>query len=172
MIKIVQLSSSQIMIEQKFYDCVIGHEGFNTKKIEGDKTTPTGVVELKHIFYRKDRITLPESGLPKIPITSEMGWCDDPSSEFYNKLVKLPFKSSHEVLMREDELYDILITTSYNENPTVCGRGSAIFIHIMPPIKKYTAGCLGLRKDDLFRIIPMLSKGSKWIIDNKLARTT
>ena len=38
-----------------------------------------------------------------------MGWCDDPRSKQYNKLIKLPFGYRFEKLYRRDYIYDIIL---------------------------------------------------------------
>ena len=60
------------------------------KKKEGDLITPKGSFKIKRIFYRKDRIKNLKSKIPKIIIKKNMGWCDDPKSKYYNKLIKFP----------------------------------------------------------------------------------
>ncbi len=57
-----------------------------------------------------------------------MGWCDDPKSKNYNKLIKLPSKYNHEKLYRKDNIYDLILVLNYNMNPIVKNKGSAIFI--------------------------------------------
>ena len=46
-----------------------------------------------------------------------MGWCDDPKSKKYNKLIKLPFNYSFEKLYRKENIYDIILVLNYNMNP-------------------------------------------------------
>ena len=52
-----------------------------------------------------------------------MGWCDDTRSKFYNKLIKIPSKYSHERLHRSDNIYDIIVVLNYNINPTIKNKG-------------------------------------------------
>ena len=59
------------------------------KKVEGDFTTPKGKFNLGNIYYRADRVQKPLSKLKSISIKKNMGWCDDPKSKFYNKLIKI-----------------------------------------------------------------------------------
>ena len=47
-----------------------------------------------------------------------MGWCDDPYSKDYNKLIKFPFKYSAEKLYRIDNTYDLILVLDFNSNPT------------------------------------------------------
>ena len=52
-----------------------------------------------------------------------MGWCDDPTSKFYNQEVKLPSKFSHEKFYRKDEIYDLIVVLDYNIKPTIKNKG-------------------------------------------------
>ena len=65
-----------------------------------------------------------------------MGWCDDPKSKQYNKLIKLPFDYSHEKLYKKENIYDIILVLNYNMNPIKKNKGSAIFIHVAKKILK------------------------------------
>ena len=56
-----------------------------------------------------------------------MGWCDDPKSKSYNKLIKYPLISTFEKLFRKDNIYDIILVLNYNMNPIKKNKGSAIF---------------------------------------------
>jgi L,D-peptidoglycan transpeptidase YkuD (ErfK/YbiS/YcfS/YnhG family) len=125
-------------------------------KIEGDLCTPTGDHTVTHGYYRADRIAKPETLIPMSPITPEMGWCDEPTHPAYNQLIQKPFEASHEDLWREDHLYDIVLVTNHNTNPTIPGRGSAIFIHLAesdPESLRPSAGCLKLQYADLLHIL-------------------
>lgn len=64
-----------------------------------------------------------------------MGWCDDPKSNKYNQLIKIPTKYHHEKLHRDDKLYDIILILDYNMNPIIKGKGSAIFLHLSRNLK-------------------------------------
>ena len=75
-----------------------------------------------------------------------MGWCDDPKSKDYNKLVNLPFNYSYEKLYKKENVYDILLVLNYNMAPTKKNKGSAIFIHVAKKNYKKTEGCIGLKK--------------------------
>ena len=70
--------------------CAIGKRGIGYKKKEGDLITPIGFFKIKYILYRKDRIKKLKTKLKKIIINKKMGWCNDPYSKHYNKLIKLP----------------------------------------------------------------------------------
>lgn len=136
----------------KTYRCYAGENGISTRKKEGDKTTPAGDFALKKVFYRSDRIQPHElkTKLPTQAITPNDGWCDDPKHPQYNQFIKLPFKGSHEKLWMNVDYYDLVIVTDYNMNPTIPGKGSAIFVHIKD---RDSRGCLGFTKKDLLEIV-------------------
>ena len=63
-----------------------------SKKKEGDLKTPRGKFKFVLLLYRKDRNNNFHCNIKKKIIKKNMGWCDDPNSESYNKLVNFPFK--------------------------------------------------------------------------------
>ncbi len=94
-----------------------------------------------------------------------MGWCNDPRSKKYNQLIKLPSKYTYERLFRKDNLYDLILVLNYNINPIIKNKGSAIFIHIAKNKYKKTAGCIALKKSDLLKLIKIIKKKIKVIIN-------
>ena len=140
--------------------CTLGKAGIGIKKKEGDNITPKGTYKIINIFYRKDRIKKISSKFQLIGITKKIGWCDDPKSEYYNQLIKLPTKYSHEKFFRKDNIYDLVLVLNYNMRPIIKNKGSAIFIHIAKKNKK-TAGCIALSKMDLITLIKKIDKKTK-----------
>ena len=96
-----------------------------------------------------------------------MGWCDDPRSKKYNKLIKLPSNYSYEKLYKKENIYDIILVLNYNMNPIIKNKGSAIFIHIAKKNYKKTEGCIALKKIHLLKIIKELKKNTKVKIENQ-----
>ena len=140
--------------------CAIGKKGIGIKKKEGDLITPTGQFKIKYILYRKERVKI-STKLKKIIIKKNMGWCDDPKSSDYNKLVKLPFAYSHEKLFRKDNIYDIILVLNYNMSPVKKNKGSAIFIHIAKKDFKKTEGCVAIRKPSLIKLVKEMNSNTK-----------
>jgi len=138
--------------------CSIGKRGIGIKKREGDQITPKGKFKIKYILYRKDRVPNLKTKLSKLVIHKNMGWCDDPKSKFYNKLVRLPFKYNFEKLYRSDNTYDIILVLNFNLNPIHKNKGSAIFIHVAKKNYKKTAGCVAINKKDLKKIVKKINK--------------
>ena len=141
--------------------CAIGKRGIGLKKKEGDLITPKGKYKIKYILYRKDRIRKIQSKIKKIEIKKNMGWCDDPKSKNYNKLVKLPSKFNYEKLYKKKNIYDIILVLNYNMQPIIKNKGSAIFIHVATKDYRKTEGCIALKKKDLLEIIKKVKKNTK-----------
>ena len=94
-----------------------------------------------------------------------MGWCDDPSSRKYNKLIKFPFSGTAEKLFLRKKSYDLLLVINYNKRPVVPNKGSAIFLHIADKKFSPTKGCVAIKKKDFLKILPMIRKKTKIIIN-------
>jgi len=108
---IIVKNKDTLLIDDFKFKCSIGKKGVCNKKVEGDLTTPKGIFNLGNIYYRSDRVQKPFSKLKSISIKKNMGWCDDPNSKSYNKLIKIKknLKISHEKLYRKDHKYDFFI---------------------------------------------------------------
>ena len=122
--------------------------------------TPLGEFNIKYILYRKDRVKV-STKLKKKFIKKNMGWCDDPKSRHYNKLVKLPFSYSHEKLFKKENIYDIILVLNYNMNPIKKRKGSAIFIHVAKNNFKKTKGCVAINKISLIKLIKKINPYTK-----------
>ena len=140
--------------------CAIGKKGIGYKRKEGDLITPSGQFKIKYILYRKDRVKI-STKLKKKIIKKNMGWCDDPKSNQYNKLVKLPFAYNHEKLFKKENIYDIILVLNYNMNPVKKNKGSAIFIHIATNNFKKTEGCVAIKKVNLIKLIKKINPYTK-----------
>ena len=140
--------------------CAIGKKGIGYKKQEGDLITPRGQFKIKYLLYRKDRLKI-LTKLKKKVIKKNMGWCDDPQSSQYNKLVRLPFAYKHEKLFRKENIYDIILILNYNMNPIKKNKGSAIFIHVTKNNFKKTEGCIAIKKTKLIKLIKEISPNTK-----------
>ena len=146
------------------FKCALGKAGIRKKKKEGDNITPKGIYKIIKIYYRDDRIKKISSKFKLIKITKKMGWCDDPKSEKYNQLIKLPNKYSHEKLYKKNNTYDLLLVLDYNMKPIVKNKGSAIFIHVAKRNYKPTAGCIALKKKDLLKLTKIIKLSTKILI--------
>ena len=145
--------------------CALGRGGLSTHKREGDGATPVGEFKLGRVFYRPDRRAHPPTtGLQSQEITPNMGWCDDPSHTDYNRLITLPHSAHHEILWRDDQVYDLIVEILYNSENIKAGYGSAIFMHVAKPDYTPTEGCIALKYDDLSALLRTCNDGDVLVI--------
>ena len=147
------------------FKCSLGKAGIGKKRKEGDNITPSGKYKIVTIYYRSDRIKKINSKFKLIKIKKNMGWCDDPKSKKYNQLIKLPNKYGYEKLYRRDNIYDLTIALDYNMKLKIKNKGSAIFIHIANKNYKSTAGCIGLKRPHLIKLVEKIKKNTKVLIN-------
>ncbi len=143
--------------------CALGRSGMvrGFDKCEGDGATPMGSYPVRQVFYRSDKINKPVCRLPLEVITPSMGWCDASEHPAYNKLVQLPFGNSHELLWRDDDLYDLIVVIGHNDDPVVAGAGSCIFLHITRGDYEPTEGCASFIEEDLLKLVRLFSVGDQ-----------
>ena len=157
----IRIKNKKLIINNYKVKCALGKRGIGAKKKEGDLITPKGNFKINYILYRKDRLPSLKTKIKKIPIKKNMGWCDDPLSKKYNKLIKFPFKYSAEKLYRIDNTYDLIIVLDFNSRPVIKNKGSAIFIHVAKKNYSPTKGCIAIKKRDLIKLISQINKKTK-----------
>lgn len=177
---LIQQSATTVLWDgvnvKRMLDCAIGKNGFSleSEKTEGDGKTPTGAYDLLSVYYRPDRVVRPKTILPTYEIKPNFLWCDDPSHPLYNQFIEGETDAkSYEYLHRAPSVYDILITTNHNKNPTRAFAGSAIFIHCTegePLPYKQSEGCLKLSKEDIVFVLQQLTQDTKWILPDMLSK--
>lgn len=145
--------NGRLMMGGLIVRAALGRGGVRTDKQEGDGGTPAGVMQLRRVLYRADRIAPPVCAVPIEPLTPEDGWCDSPSDERYNRRVALPYGASAEELWRQDSLHDVIGVLGWNDSPVHPGRGSAIFLHVARPDYAPTEGCVALAQADLLHVL-------------------
>ena len=163
----ILINKKYLTYNQYKVKCTVGKRGIGYKKKEGDFITPIGLYKIKYILYRKDRIKKIPSKLRKITIKKNMGWCDDPKSKQYNKLVNLPFSYGYEQLFKKENIYDIILVLNYNMKPVKKNKGSAIFIHIAKKNYEKTQGCVAVKKLDLLKILKEIKINTKVKIEHQ-----
>ena len=142
----IYVSKKYLTYQNNKVKCAIGKRGIGKKQKEGDQITPRGTFKIKNILYRKDKINYLRSVIKKTQIKKNMGWCDDPKSKDYNKLIKYPFNYKSEKLYRSKNIYDIILVLDFNMRPIKKNKGSAIFIHISNNKYSPTQGCIAIKK--------------------------
>ena len=161
----IYVSKKYLTYQNNKVKCAIGKKGIGRKQKEGDQITPRGTFRVKDILYRKDKINYLRSIIKKTPIKKNMGWCDDPKSKDYNKLIKYPFNYKSEKLYRSNNIYDIILVLDFNMHPIRKNKGSAIFIHISNSKYSPTQGCIAIKKKELLKLIKFIDKKTKKIIN-------
>ena len=161
----IYISKKYLTYQNNKVKCAIGKKGIGRKQKEGDQITPRGIFRVKDILYRKDKINYLRSVIKKTQIKKNMGWCDDPKSKDYNKLIKYPFNYKSEKLYRSNNIYDIILVLDFNMHPIKKNKGSAIFIHISNNKYNPTQGCIAIKKKELLKLIDFIDKKTKIIIN-------
>jgi L,D-peptidoglycan transpeptidase YkuD (ErfK/YbiS/YcfS/YnhG family) len=145
--------AGMLTIGTETFRAALGRSGIATNKREGDGATPVGLLPLRAVLYRPDRLSAPQSAVPTKPLTTSDGWCDDPGHADYNRQVRLPISASAETLWRDDAVYDIVGILGWNDDPVEPARGSAIFLHVASPDFGPTEGCIALALDNLRHVL-------------------
>ncbi len=143
----------RLALAGRTYRAALGRGGVRTDKQEGDGATPAGLLPLRRVLYRADKLPIPRTTLPREPIAETDGWCDDPGHPDYNRPVQLPHPARCEELWRRDAVYDIVAVLGWNDAPVERGRGSAIFLHVARADYAPTEGCVALALADLTAIL-------------------
>lgn len=144
----------------RVYPCALGRCGISVMKREGDGATPAGAMRLLGGWCRRDRLPLLRCLHGLGAIRAGDGWCDDPLHPAYNRPVRLPFRPSHERMMRDDRLYDVCLMLDWNIVLRACFRGSAIFFHMAGPGFPPTAGCVAVEPAAMLRLLDAMRRGA------------
>ena len=143
----------RLVLRGQAFRAALGRGGVRGDKQEGDGATPAGLLPLRRVLYRADRLRSPDCAVPVEPIAPTDGWCDDVGEVDYNRMIRLPHDGHYEELWRQDAVYDVVGVLGWNDAPVQRGRGSAIFLHVARPGYTPTGGCIALALDDLRHVL-------------------
>ena len=152
----------------QIHPCALGRSGLTYRKKEGDGATPIGSFRPLKVYYRADRTSRPETGLPVEKIDSDLGWCDASTDRNYNRSVKLPYSASHETMMRQDHLYNIVVVLDYNITVRKRACGSAIFFHLAHDDFRATEGCIAVTEAVMRAMLRTITKETRFVIGKEL----
>jgi L,D-peptidoglycan transpeptidase YkuD (ErfK/YbiS/YcfS/YnhG family) len=149
------------------YPAHLGRNGLSAHHHEGDNTTPIGLFGFQSTMYG----VLPNPGVAYQYHRLVCGdwWDEQSSSALYNHFVHVPcgtmpnFGGGSEALWETLPSYDYLAVITYNRNPIVPGRGSAIFLHVSSG--RPTTGCVSIPVNDLLRVVRALRPSLHPLID-------
>ena len=143
-----------------------GRNGLSSHHREGDGTTPIGAFGIEPVMYG----LAPDPGVRYRYHRLVCGdwWDEDPTSPAYNRFQHVPcgaqpsFGGGSEALWRATTAYQSFAVLSYNADPVVPGRGSAIFVHATTG--RATTGCVSLPLAELDRLLRWLDPALKPIV--------
>ena len=113
---------------------------------EGCAQTPVGVYHFNKAFGIAED---PGCAIPYIQVDDDIYWSgDDRDGMHYNEMVDIKEfpdldMTNSEHIVDYDYQYQYCLNISFNEEGTP-GRGSAIFLHCLGPLKPYTGGCVAI----------------------------
>lgn len=143
----------------------LGSRGINKVK-EGDRKTPTGLFTFTHVMGIASN---PGTKMPYHKIDGNDYWCG--GRNHYNQFIDEDKqshncdKSNDERLIKYKTPYQYLAALNYNSSNTY-GKGSAIFLHCNGN-SGVTAGCVGISKSYMKRVIKEIDSSTCIIIDLK-----
>ena len=150
---------------EEFY--VPGYCGFNgmaADKKEGDRRTPTGTYGFTRAFGILED---PGSVLPYKVLDEYDYWVDDSASRYYNQMVSAKTTPvtwrSAEHLIKVDPCYNYSIALDYNAG-CVPGKGSAIFLHGLHPVKTWTEGCIAIPEENMKTLVQQVDADTRIVV--------
>jgi L,D-peptidoglycan transpeptidase YkuD (ErfK/YbiS/YcfS/YnhG family) len=134
--------------------------GDGLKRKQGNLQTPTGLWSIGTFLFGMSKN--PPSGTKMVyrQIDSTAWWSADPGSKYNTWVEKKP--QSGERLADSTVQYQYAFNTGYNAppNPTVYGRGTAIFIHCFEPpgnaLGPNTHGCVAIDPSQIRKLFTIL----------------
>lgn len=153
-----------LMLEGIAIPVALGRGGILADKREGDGGTPRGTFHPVRLWWRGDRHVRPRTALPTRRITATDAWSEDPTDRRYNQPIRIADGKPGDRLMRQDHLYDFIIEIDHNTRPRVAGRGSAVFLHLARDNFGPTAGCVGMTRRAMLRLLARIGPQTRIVI--------
>jgi len=133
--------------------------------VEGCGQTPIGVYHFNKAFgIAAD----PGCALEYVQVDDNTYWSGDPHRS-YNEMVDI--RDCPDLVMDDSEhivdyeyQYQYCLNISFNEDGTP-GRGSAIFLHCLGPVKPYTGGCVAIPENIMKLVMQNVREDCVVVID-------
>ncbi len=130
-------------------------------RVEGDGTSPAGIYSFGMLFGIQDN----PGGLQREykKVDEDDYWDGDRNSDTYNQHVRgseMPDTwnaAASEHLIDYKYSYNYAAMVNYNVNPTIKGKGSAIFLHCTHPGSLYSAGCISIPESKMIRALRLIN---------------
>ena len=132
---------------------------------EGCAQTPVGVYHFNRAFGIASD---PGCAIPYFQVDENTYWSGDPDRQ-YNQMVdlrdvpELAMDDSEHILDYEYQ-YQYCLNISFNEEGTP-GRGSAIFLHCLGPVKPWTGGCVAIPENMMKLVMQKVDPNCVVVID-------
>lgn len=142
--------------------CGYGRNGLNLDRHEGDGTTPIGAFPILYAFGKGEN---PGTAMTYKKITPNSYLSGESSS--YNTWVESPYKIEGEHL-NDYYQYEYAMNIGFNINPTVFGKGAAIFLHCKSMGNWTTSGCVSIPENYMLDLLRKSHDGEYIIIVPKV----
>ena len=147
----------------------VGKNGLcaDEKHVEGCAQTPAGIYHFNKAFGIADD---PGCKIPYVKVDEDIYWSgDDREGMHYNEMVDIKDypdlnMENSEHIVDYDYQYQYCLNISFNEAGEA-GRGSAIFLHCIGPLKPYTGGCVAVPENIMRMIMQNVKEDCIVVID-------
>ena len=134
---------------------------------EGSAQTPIGTYHFNKAFGIADD---PGCKIPYFKVNDDTYWSgDEREGMHYNEMIDtkdypdLDMTNSEHIMDYEYE-YQYCLNISFNED-AVPGKGSAIFLHCLGPLKPYTGGCVAIPENIMKIVMQKVTPDCVVVID-------
>ena len=138
--------------------CGYGRNGLNLDRYEGDGTTPIGAFPILYSFGLGDN---PGTEMTYKKITPRSYLSAEQST--YNTWVESSYRIAGEHL-QDYYQYEYAMNIGYNINPTIYGKGAAIFLHCKSTDRWYTSGCVSVPENIMLDLLLKCHNGVYMVI--------
>jgi L,D-peptidoglycan transpeptidase YkuD (ErfK/YbiS/YcfS/YnhG family) len=146
---------------EKRWRCVVGAGGVREDKVEGDgRDAGRRITAAPHLFPQRPAGAAQGRAAGR-PIAEHDGWCDDPRSPSYNRLVRVPNDWSHEKMWREDGLYDPRRRGRLQRRSAGRRMGQRDLPAHRADDYSPTQGCVAFKREDLLELVSLIGPETK-----------
>jgi L,D-peptidoglycan transpeptidase YkuD (ErfK/YbiS/YcfS/YnhG family) len=138
-------------------------------KREGDGRAPAGAYALGSAFGYAEDLPASAKRFPYLSVRSSTYCIEDPRSAYYNQIVDLTDGTlkgweRRSAMRRPDGLFRWGLIVRQNENETVRGAGSCVFLHIWRGQGRATAGCTAMPEPQVEALLTWLDPSSNPVL--------
>ena len=157
------------------WKCILSTPGYigrgglvpDADRVKGTGTTPQGTYHFTQAFGIADD---PGCSMEYVKVNSDLYWCgDDREGMPYNQMVDIHDwpemdTSVSEHLIDYEYQYQYCLNISFNEEGTP-GRGAAIFLHCLGPVRPFTGGCVAIPENIMKQVLQHVHADCQIVID-------